>query len=241
LRFNRMADSLERAEELRRKLVADVAHELRNPLAAARAQAEGMAEGILVADPERLGSLVDDLVHLSALIDDLQELAIADAGRLRYDMREVDLGEVVAREADRIEPLVAESVRLIRDIAAGPVIVTGDERRLAQVVRNLLNNAVRHTAQGSVTVAAAVEAGRAVVRVTDTGEGISADDLPHVFQRFYRADTARASDTGGAGLGLAISERIVRDHGGEMFAASELGAGSAIGFALPLESGATRA
>ena len=239
--FNRMADSLERAEELRRKLVADVAHELRNPLAAARAQAEGMAEGILVVDPERLGSLVDDLVHLSALIDDLQELAIADAGRLRYDMREVDLGEVVAREADRIEPLVAESVRLVRDIAAGPVIVTGDERRLAQVVRNLLNNAVRHTGQGSVTVAAAVEAGRAVVRVTDTGEGISADDLPHVFQRFYRADTARASDTGGAGLGLAISERIVRDHGGEMFAASELGAGSAIGFALPLESGETRA
>ena len=239
--FNRMADSLERAEELRRKLVADVAHELRNPLAAARAQAEGMAEGVLVADPERLGSLVDDLVHLSALIDDLQELAIADAGRLRYDMRTIDLAAVVAREADRIGPLVAESVELVRDIRVGPLAVIGDERRLAQVVRNLLSNAARHTAQGSITVAAAVENRRAVVRVTDTGEGISDEDLPHVFQRFYRADTARAADTGGAGLGLAISERIVRDHGGEVFAESEVGRGSSIGFTLPLEGDRTRA
>ena len=104
--------------------------------------------------------------------------------------------------------------------------MTGDERRLAQVVRNLLNNAARHTVQGAVTVATAVEGGNAVVRVSDTGEGISAEDLPHIFQRFYRADAARATDTGGAGLGLAISARIVRDdHGGEVFATSEIGRG----------------
>ncbi len=156
-------------------------------------------------------------------------------------MRAIDLAAVVAREADRIGPLVAEGVMLVREIGAGPLTVIGDERRLAQVVRNLLSNAVRHTAQGSVTVAAVVEDGRAVVRVTDTGEGISAEDLPHVFQRFYRADAARAADTGGAGLGLAISERIVRDHGGEMFAQSEVGRGSSIGFALPLEGFTTRA
>lgn len=234
--FNSMADSLERAEELRRRLTADVAHELRNPLAAARAQAEGMVDGIVAPDEARLASLVEDLQHLSALIDDLQELAIAEAGRLRYELAPLDLAALGRREAERAKALLGPGVRMAVETPDTPPLVNGDERRLAQVLRNLLSNAARHTTAGSVTLSVAQEAGDVVVRVTDTGEGMSPEDLAHVFERFYRADSARATDTGGAGLGLAISRAIVRDHGGDVFATSEPGRGTTMGFRLPGEA-----
>lgn len=233
--FNRMADSLERAEALRSRMVADVAHELRNPLAAARAQAEGMADGILPVDAARLESLTDDLKHLSALIDDLQELAIAEAGRMRYEMRDLDLAELVRREADRARALLSPGVDLVIALPDAPLDVYGDERRLGQVLRNLLSNAARHTRIGSVSVHAETSRdGRAIVRVIDTGDGIAPGELDHIFERFYRADAARASDTGGAGLGLAISRAIIIDHGGDVFANSRLGEGTEIGFELPV-------
>lgn len=236
--FNRMAGSLAQAEDLRRRMTADVAHELRNPLAAARAQAEGMADGVLPRDDARIASLVEDIAHLSSLIDDLQELAMAEAGRLSYDMREVDLVELVTREAERVASLLSPGVELTpTEAPTDGVTVHGDERRLAQVLRNLFSNAARHTAAGSVGAQVKVETGRVVVRVTDTGEGIDPDDLAHVFERFYRADAARASDTGGAGLGLAISRTIVADHGGEVFAESTPGEGTTVGFSLPLLAG----
>ena len=230
--FNTMADSLETAEELRRRLVADVAHELRNPLAAARAQAEGMLDGVVAVEPRRLESLVEDLKHLSALIDDLQELAVADAGRMRYDMRGFDIAALVRSEAERAQSLLAEGVSLVIEVGPEPVSVVGDERRLAQVLRNLLTNAARHTAHGSVTVSVEAAGGDVATRVIDTGEGVSPDDIEHVFERFYRADAARAADTGGAGLGLAISRAIVRDHGGDMFARSADGS-TEFGFRIP--------
>ncbi len=233
--FNRMADSLAQAEELRRRMTADVAHELRNPLAAARAQAEGMADGVLPRDDTRMASLVEDLAHLSSLIDDLQELASAEAGGLSYDMREMDLVELVARESERARALLKPGVELAELVAPdGEVRVLGDERRLAQVLRNLFTNAARHTSEGSVGASVRIDGDRAVVRVTDTGSGIDPGDLAHVFERFYRADTARASDTGGAGLGLAISRAIVVDHGGAVFAESAPGEGTTVGFELPL-------
>jgi signal transduction histidine kinase len=232
--FNAMAGSLEEAEELRRRLVADVAHELRNPLAAARAQAEGMVDGVIAADPARLDSLVEDLAHLSALIDDLQELAVAEAGRLRYEMATVELAVLARREAERARALLASGVTLRIEVGEEPAIVSGDERRLAQVLRNLLSNAARHTREGSIAVEVESGSEGVTVRVVDTGEGIAPGDLEHVFERFYRADAARAADTGGAGLGLAISRTIVRDHGGDVFARSEPGRGTTVGFKLPL-------
>lgn len=233
--FNRMADSLEDAESLRRRLVADVSHELRNPIAAARAQAEGMAEGVIPAEPERLASLVEDMQHLSALVDDLQVLAVAEAGRLAYTMEPLDLGELVERETKRSAPLASQGVEVALRGTNAPVVVAGDERRLSEVMRNLLSNAVRHTREGSVTVSVEQVGDVAEVRVSDTGEGIPSADLPYVFERFYRADSARAADTGGAGLGLAISRRIVEDHGGGMFAESVVGQGTTIGFRLPAQ------
>lgn len=231
--FNRMADSLEEAEGLRRRLVADVAHELRNPLAAARAQAEGMSEGVLAVDSARLASLVEDLVHLSSLVQDLQELAVAEAGHLSYQMSDLDLAELVNVELARAAVTVAPGVVVTPLDRSEPVVIQGDERRISQVLRNLLSNAVRHTNNGSVGVTIEEDALSVRVSVIDTGEGIPANELPHIFERFFRADAARASDTGGAGLGLAISRSIVRDHGGEMFAASTKGVGTTVGFTIP--------
>jgi len=233
--FNSMADSLERAEILRRRLVADVAHELRNPIAAARAQAEGMAEGVLAADTGRLESLVEDLQHLSTLVDDLQDLAVADAGRMQYEKAEIDLGALVRREAERASAAAKPGVRITVEVPDRELAVDADARRISQVLRNLLTNATRHTAAGAVVLSASALDDGVEVRVTDTGEGIPAADLPHIFERFYRADSARAAATGGSGLGLAISKTIIEDHGGAMFAESTLGSGTTVGFRLPLK------
>jgi two-component system, OmpR family, sensor histidine kinase BaeS len=232
--FNHMADSLEEAERLRRRLVADVAHELRNPIAAARVNAEGMAEGVLPPVQARFDSLVRDLGHLSALVDDLQELSIAEAGRLRYDMVRLDLARLCQSEVEQAQGIAGDAVAVRFETTLREAYVEADELRLSEVLRNLLSNALRHTSQGTVMVDLSKLAGDEFeVRVADTGEGIPAQDLPYVFERFYRADTARASDSGGAGLGLAISRRIVVDHGGEVFARSEPGRGATIGFRLP--------
>ena len=233
--FNSMAGALEEAEDLRRRMVADVAHELRNPLTAARAQAEGMAEGVLPLEESRVESVVEDLTHLSRLVDDLQELALAEAGRLSYEMRPVDLVTLARHEAQRTAPHAGPDVDVRFEAGVERAVAQGDEMRLAQVVRNLLSNALRHTSAGSVTVSVvSAPDDTSEVRVTDTGSGIDAADLPHVFERFYRADAARAAHTGGAGLGLAIARRIVEDHGGTVFAESAPDGGASVGFRLPL-------
>lgn len=231
--FNEMADSLEESEELRRRLVADVAHELRNPIASLRAQAEGIAEGVLPADEARLASLADDTRHLSRLVEDLQELSAAESGQLRYEMQPLDLAALACEETARATVRAVSEVEL-RCMAEGTVSVEGDEGRLSQVMRNLLDNALRHTASGSVTVTCSVEDADAIVEVRDTGEGIPASDLPFIFERFYRADAARARHTGGSGVGLAVSRRIVEDHGGSAFARNGESGGAVVGFRLPL-------
>lgn len=231
--FNDMATSLSDAERLRRRLVADVAHELRTPVASIRAQVEGIAEGVLAADPARIASLVEDTAQLSRLVGDLQELSAADAGALSYHMAPIDLGAVVAGEVHR----ATLRARLGVEVSAacnGPVTATGDADRISQVVRNMLDNALRHTESGTVRVTCAVAEGHALVEIADTGEGIPAEALPYVFERFYRADAARARDTGGSGIGLAISRRIVEDHGGTVFARNGDTGGAVVGFTVPL-------
>lgn len=232
--FNDMAGSLEQAELLRRRLVSDVAHELRNPIAALRAQAEGVAEGVLPLDDARVASMVDDISHLSRLVDELQELSVAEAGRLRYEWADLDACDLVRREVERARAIVSDEVLLHAECPPDAVAVRGDEFRIAQVLRNLLANAARHTSTGEIVVSVAERDDVARVAVRDTGSGIPAEDLPHIFERFYRADAARSSATGGTGLGLAISRRIVEDHSGTVTAESTPGAGTTIAFTLPL-------
>jgi signal transduction histidine kinase len=231
--FNSMAGSLQAAEELRQRLVADVSHELRNPIAAARAQAEGMVDGVVAISGERLESLLDDLRHLSLLVDELQELSTAESGRLAYDMDEVDLVPLALREVKRAAPM-ARDVSVVFDGHVSSAVVCGDETRLSQVMRNLLSNALRHTADGTIRVSVDAAGGSAEVSVHDTGEGIAEEDLPFVFERFYRTDPSRAAKTGGSGLGLAISRQIVRDHDGSVFAIGNDDGGATVGFKIPL-------
>lgn len=231
--FNEMAGSLAESEALRRRLVADVAHELRNPIASLRAQTEAIAEGVMAPDPARLASIADDTRYLSRLVEDLQELAAAEAGQLRYDMQPMDLAAAACQAVERATVLAPEDVAVSCEVT-GEVRVSGDEGRIAQVMRNLLDNALRHTEAGSVTVRVSSQGDQAVVEVVDTGEGIPEADLPYIFERFYRADAARARDTGGSGVGLAVSRRILEDHGGRVSASNADGGGAVIGFRLPL-------
>ena len=235
--FNEMAASLEEGESLRRRLVADVAHELRNPVAALRAQTEGMAEGVLATDDARLTSIQEDVAHLSRLVDDLQELSAAEAGRMQYLRGRIDLAALVAREVERASLQVAAGVEVELSLPEGSVSVEADERRVAQVLRNLLGNAARHTTAGAISVSVRERGFEAVVEVSDSGEGIPEEDLPYIFERFYRADSSRSAASGGAGIGLAISRMIVVDHGGDVFVSSAPGKGTTIGFTLPLDAG----
>ncbi len=232
--FNDMARSLQAGEDLRRRMVSDVAHELRNPVAALRAQAEAVAEGILPMDEHRMESMVEDLAHLSRVIEDLQELSTAESGGLRYDRERFDMCELASREVERGALMTGGGVTM--DVACDdqPLYVQADAFRVAQVLRNLLGNAARHTREGSITVRVERVDDWVRVAVEDTGEGIPAADLPRIFERFYRADSARAASTGGTGLGLSISKHVVEDQGGAVFAASTEGVGSIVGFSLPV-------
>ncbi|MEU5939681.1 ATP-binding protein [Micromonospora sp. NPDC047548] len=231
--FNRMADSLQRGEERQRRLVADVAHELRTPLANLRGYLEALSDGVITPDQDLFASLHEEAVLQQRIVDDLQDLALAEAGNLAYHRVTVDLAELLetSRTAHHAR---AESAGVSLRVAAEPVAVHADPDRLRQVVGNLVTNALRATAAGgSVRLVASRTDTQAIVRVVDTGSGIAADALPHVFDRFWRADAARGRRTGGSGLGLAIARQIVTDHQGTITVASEVGAWTAFTITLP--------
>ena len=232
--FNRMADSLQRGEERQRRLVADVAHELRTPLANLRGYLEALKDGVIDPDPELFASLHEEAVLQQRIVNDLQDLALAEAGTLAYHRGIIDMAEVL--ETTRAaHHAVAESAGVRLAVATpGPAQVYADPDRLRQVLGNLVTNALRATsAGGSVTLSSAVDGTAVVVRVADTGTGIAPASLPHVFDRFWRADSARGRRTGGSGLGLSIARQIVTDHGGTITVASQLGMGTTFTITLP--------
>lgn len=232
--FNRMADSLQAGEERQRRLTGDIAHELRTPLANLRGYLEALRDGVVEPTPELLASLHEEALLQQRVVDDLQDLALAEAGALTYHPVAVDLRDLLeaARTAHRAQAEAA-GVRLeLR--APGSVIVTADPDRLRQVVGNLVGNALRATAAGgTVTLALNVRGGPAVVEVRDTGKGISAEDLEHLFDRFWRADASRGRATGGSGLGLSIARQIVTDHRGTIEVRSAVGVGTVFTVVLP--------
>jgi signal transduction histidine kinase len=239
--FNRMAESLASQEEARQRLVADIAHELRTPLAVLQAEIEALQDGVTQATPERFASLHEEARLLARLVDDLRTLSLADSGQLSLQRREADLAGIAGRAAAAVAAQAREkNVRLelaLQD-SLPPVAVDGD--RIGQVLRNLLSNALRHTQSGGrVALALRVEDGRAVVEVSDTGAGIPPEALPHVFDRFYRADPSRSRATGGSGLGLAIARQLVRAHGGDIAVESTPRDGTTFRFWLPLSRTAT--
>ncbi|WP_030236584.1 MULTISPECIES: sensor histidine kinase [unclassified Streptomyces] len=232
--FNRMAESIQAGEERQRRLTSDIAHELRTPLANLRGYLEALRDGVVEPTPELLDSLHEEALLQQRIVDDLQDLALAEAGALTYHRTEVELRELLetGRQAHRAQAEAA-GVRLTLE-APRPVSVTADPDRLRQVVGNLVGNALRATAPGgTVTLALTADPERAVVEVRDTGKGIPPEDLPHLFERFWRADAARGRATGGSGLGLSIARQIVTDHDGTIEVRSAVGVGTTFTIALP--------
>jgi two-component system OmpR family sensor kinase/two-component system sensor histidine kinase BaeS len=243
--FNSMADSLQRAEQLRRDMTADIAHELRNPLAVLQSNLEAVIDGILPPMPDTLEPLLDQTHLLSRLVEDLRTLALADAGQLNLSRVPTDpaalVRSVVARFASQAE---AEHLALRAEIPASVPTVTLDPQRVEQVLGNLISNAIRHTPEGGSIVCRVTEergitprsGSQALVTftVTDTGSGIPPDALPHIFERFYRVDRSRSHSDGSTGLGLAIAKQLVEAHGGRIWAMSEINQGTAVTFTLPL-------
>ncbi len=216
--FNKMAADLQSAESLRRNLLADVAHELRTPLTVLQGNLQAILDDIYALDKSEVMRLHDQTRHLHRLVNDLHELAQAEAHQLLLHKQELDLKRLAQEAVDFFAPVAEEKgVTLRMGARANATPIQGDRARLMQVLQNLLNNALRHTLEGgAIEVAVAARAGGVEIVVRDTGEGILAEDLPHIFERFYRSGKARDRDSGGTGLGLAIVQALVQAHNGQV-------------------------
>lgn len=231
--FNRMADSIQAGEERQRRLTGDIAHELRTPLANLRGYLEALRDGVVEPTPELLDSLHEEALLQQRIVDDLQDLALAEAGALTYHRARVDLRELLEAAGTAHRAQAAAAGVALRLEAPQPVYVIADADRLRQVVGNLVGNALRATAPGGTVTLALVRSGElAIIQVRDTGTGIPAEDLPHLFNRFWRADAARGRATGGSGLGLSIARQIVTDHQGTIDVESAVGVGTTFTVAL---------
>lgn len=251
--FNQMAESLQRGETARRQMISDIAHELRTPLTIVRGHLEALRDGIFPPTPENLDIMCDEARLLERLVRDLQELALAEAGQLLLDRQPEDPAALLAATARRFQPQAAEKgLRLELELPDALPLIPMDVQRIGQVLGNLIANAIRHTPPGGeIRVRAAWISRQSeipsrgalfpslpalpflAVYVSDTGEGISPEDLPRVFDRFYRVDRSRARATGGSGLGLTIAQQLVRAHGGDIGVESRPGEGSTFAFTLP--------
>ena len=231
--FNEMAGRLETNEEQRRRLIADVAHELRTPLSVIRGNAEGVLDGMYAADEQSLGPIIDETKTMARLLDDLQTLTMAETGTLKLFRQRADPQALIDGVLAAFAGQAAEKgVQLRADLGepgAGPPELDVDPVRIRQVLENIVANALRYTpGGGSIAVGARASAGAVAFRVTDSGPGIHPDDLPHLFDRF-----SKSADSGGSGLGLAIAKSLVEAHGGAIRAESPPAGGAVITFTLP--------
>ena len=248
--FNRMAEELARADELRRNMTADVAHELRTPLSVIRGKLEGVLDEVYPATPEHLEPILEETKLLTHLVEDLRMLALAEAGQLTLEKRPMDVGDLVRDAQVNFAPQASDrNITLALDLPAALPRINADWRRIAQVLGNLVTNALRHTpAGGCVTLSArggedpqghpsvpesAPSEGLVEVSVSDTGVGIPPADLPYIFERFWRGQRSRPWGGGVTGLGLTIAKQLIETHGGTISVESTPGEGSTFRFTLP--------
>lgn len=229
--FDDMAGTLDRQEQIRRDLVADLAHELRTPVAVLQAGHEALLDGVAEPTPEELGSLRDEVLRLAAMVGDLQTLAAADAAALHLARRQCDLASIAADAAGSLaRRFETAGITVDRQLSEAPVLA--DPHWIHQVITNLLTNALKFTpAGGHVTISTGKTGPDAVLHVTDTGIGISAEDLPHIFDRFWRGP--RAAQVSGSGIGLTIAAELAQAHGGRLTAGSQPGKGTRMTLTLP--------
>lgn len=237
--FNHMATELERNDQQRRNLTADVAHELRTPLHIIQGNLEGILDNVYEPTPEHISATLEETRALARLVDDLRTLSLAEAGELQLVLEEVDIVDLLADiETSFQGQAEAEGIEFECKImeAEEPLIVHGDAGRLDQVLSNLIVNALRHTPEGEkIEVVASSEANHIILTIRDTGDGITAGDLPYIFDRFWRGDRARShSDGSGGGLGLAIVRQLVNAHHGRISVQSEQTKGTTFRVELPI-------
>jgi signal transduction histidine kinase len=234
--FNSMARDLEKAEELRRNMVADAAHELRTPLSNIKGYLEAIRDGLKKPDEESILSLNEEASMLSRLVNDLQELSLAEAGELRLLKEQCDITDLINQTAStKWNQAEEKELSITADLPEGLPALTVDYYRIGQVLNNLIDNAIAHTPEGGkIDISVSVEEDQLKINVTDTGEGIPPEDIPYIFERFYRTDKSRSRTTGGSGLGLTIAKRLVEAHNGSIEVTSEPGKGSCFTFTLPV-------
>lgn len=233
--FNDMANRLEATEQTRLQLLGDLAHELRTPLANIKAHLEAVDDGVREWDTDTRSVVLAEVDHLSRLAGDLNDVSRAEEGRVSIETQDQPIVEIVSDVLDNQRPRYATKEVSLRLRREGDALVRVDAIRIGQALNNLLNNALRHTPRGgavTVTVSTPVS-GQVQVRVIDTGDGISAGQLPHIFDRFFRGDTARGRDAAGSGVGLTIARALIEAHGGSLDAHSQ-GPGHGSTFVLTL-------
>jgi signal transduction histidine kinase len=238
-RFNQMAEKLNEVEAMRRRLIGDVSHELRTPLTAIKGSLEGLMDGVLPATPETFLQLHTEADRLNRLVEDLQELSRVEARAYSLDLHAVDVSALMQTVTKRLG-LQADAKRIALDVELQPDLppALADEHRVIQVLTNLTGNALQYTPEGGKVLLSAQRVQDDVqITVRDTGSGISAEHLPHIFDRFYRGDKSRSRRAGGgSGIGLTIARALVEAHGGRLWAESAgEGQGSTFRFTLPVQ------
>jgi signal transduction histidine kinase len=243
--FNNMAVKLDNSEQSRRRLVSDVAHELRTPLTIIQGTVDGIADGVFQPDKTHLDSIREQTVLLTHLVNDLRDLSLAESGQLKLERLSTNLVDLIQRKLSQFEVNSRQkNIRLTLESEAEIPPINIDAKRIEQVIANLLSNAIRHTPEGGKIIVtlktlranSGTKKDSLLVSVSDTGEGISPEHLPHLFERFYRVETSRSRSEGGAGLGLAIVKQMVESHGGQVWVESRTGQGSTFYFSLPYEA-----
>jgi two-component system sensor histidine kinase BaeS len=235
--FNTMAEQLETKEKSRRQLLADIAHELRNPLSIIQGNLEAWLDGVITPTPEEVGSVYDETVLLARLITDLRDLSLAEAGQLKLYQNPTELGEFIFAEIASVQTRCQEKqISISAELPTKLPLVLIDKDRIRQVLHNLVDNALRYTpAGGTIEIGADYDKpGWVTVSVSDTGAGITRKDLPYVFDHFYKADRSRQRGHGGAGIGLAMVKRVVELHGGTVWVKTHKGKGTTFYFTLPV-------
>jgi signal transduction histidine kinase len=230
-----MAESLDQLEKRRKELTADIAHELRNPLAIQRANLEALQDGIFELTPEHLDPVMEQNKLLTRLVEDLRTLALSEAGELQLECQPINMTQKIAKVVDRFQDHAAHrNIAIQTDLPISCLLVEADAQRMEQVLVNLLDNALRHSPEDGI-IYLAVSCGLQFMTITirDTGPGIPETALPHIFERFYRVDRARSRDQGGTGLGLAIARNLVENHHGKLTADNHPDAGAVFTIQIP--------
>ena len=236
--FNSMSERLEQLDKSRNQFVSNASHELKTPLSTMKI----LIETLLYQDPidpgmtkEFLTDVNKEIDRLNRIVSDLLTLVNIDSGAMKLNLSDLDISGLLQEQVKRLSPLARENGIELECTAGGAIVVPGDPLKLQQVIYNVIDNAIKYTPRGGEVHCSVARSGRmAVIRIADTGEGIPEEDLPHIFDRFYRVDKARSRETGGTGLGLSIVKQIVMSHGGTITPESTLGKGTTFTIQLPL-------